>query len=167
MLASSAAQFDLGAAGTQYIGLSTHILLVSWDHKLFPCHPSEPFFSGQLRGYKCWKRRQPQSVQRVRSKRSEYYCSLQVGKSLFSCFQLQPCGLCPWLEILGVKFAARKRGKESRASCSFRGKKKCWRLKIVYVNMPYWLLKAKGGSASLTLPGWCLKVWEWTAVVTN
>lgn len=48
-----------------------------------------------------------------------------------------------------------------------RGGGKCWRLKTVYVNMPYWLLKGKGGSASLTLPGWCLKVWEWTTVVTN
>lgn len=47
------------------------------------------------------------------------------------------------------------------------GKENCWRLKIVYVNMPYWLLEGKGGSASLTLPGWCLKVWEWTTVVTN
>jgi len=42
-------------------------------------------------------------------------------------------------------------------------------LKIKNSVCKYALLTAQreGGSASLTLPGWCLKVWEWTTVVTN
>lgn len=78
-------------------------------------------------------------------------------EGLFSCFQ-PPAMWVMWL-VENIRWREERNPKW--------GGKMCWRFKRVHVNMPYCLLKGKGGSASLTLPGWCLKVWEWTTVVTN
>lgn len=143
-------EFCPGATGTGYI--PPDILLVSWGWKLFPCHPSRPFLPGQ-----------PSWWTEVLGKRTATKCLTGV-KWLRAPSRKVSCLVSSSNHVAYVthwKYQV-KRGKESKM-----GGKMCWGLKIVYVNMPYCLLKGKGGSASLTSSGWCLKVWEWTTVVTN